>query len=214
MRKRICCSSSVIENQYLIRIMPERTSMRSNSGTSLKNCSTCSSFANPMTRSTPARLYHERSNRTISPPAGKCGTYRWKYQEVVSRSEGAGKATVRQIRGFSLWVMRLITPPFPAEFAAFEHYDNLRLGMRNPVLQFDQFRLELQQLAQIHRTVHRGRMGLFVYAPQFHRQRRLGKFKFVVFIECVCQFGFQPFHSGSGSPGRSWISSPVWFNRR
>jgi hypothetical protein len=39
-RKRSCCSSSVIENQYLISRMPERTSMRSNSGTSWKNCST------------------------------------------------------------------------------------------------------------------------------------------------------------------------------
>ena len=39
-RKRICCSSSVIENQYLIRMMPERTSMRSNSGTERKNSST------------------------------------------------------------------------------------------------------------------------------------------------------------------------------
>ena len=40
MRKRICCSSSVIENQYLTTVMPERTSMRSNSGTSWKNSST------------------------------------------------------------------------------------------------------------------------------------------------------------------------------
>ncbi len=31
--KRNSCSSSVIENQYLMRMMPERTSMRSNSGT-------------------------------------------------------------------------------------------------------------------------------------------------------------------------------------
>ena len=38
--KRKCCSSSVIENQYLIRMMPERTSMRSNSGTERKNSST------------------------------------------------------------------------------------------------------------------------------------------------------------------------------
>ena len=74
MRKRICCSSSVIENQYLTRRMPERTSMRSNSGTSLKNCSTWSSVAKPMTRSTPERLYQERSKSTISPPAGRCGT--------------------------------------------------------------------------------------------------------------------------------------------
>ena len=37
MVKRRCCSSSVMENQYLIRMIPERTSMRSNSGTERKN---------------------------------------------------------------------------------------------------------------------------------------------------------------------------------
>ena len=74
MRKRSCCSSSVMENQYLIRMIPERTSIRSNSGTSWKNCSTCSEVAKPMTRSTPDRLYQERSNSTISPPEGRWGT--------------------------------------------------------------------------------------------------------------------------------------------
>ena len=73
-RKRSCCSSSVIENQYFTRRMPERTSMRSNSGTSRKNSSTWCSVAKPITRSTPARLYQERSKSTISPPAGRCGT--------------------------------------------------------------------------------------------------------------------------------------------
>jgi len=33
MSKRNCCSSSVIENQYLMRMIPERISIRSNSGT-------------------------------------------------------------------------------------------------------------------------------------------------------------------------------------
>ena len=33
-----------------------------------------SGVAKPMTRSTPERLYQERSNSTISPPEGKCGT--------------------------------------------------------------------------------------------------------------------------------------------
>src|SRR6478735_10444098 len=37
--KRRCCSSSEIENQYFTRIIPDRMSMFSNSGTSTKNCS-------------------------------------------------------------------------------------------------------------------------------------------------------------------------------
>ena len=35
-RKRRCCSSSVIENQYLTSTIPERTSIRSNSGAELE----------------------------------------------------------------------------------------------------------------------------------------------------------------------------------
>jgi hypothetical protein len=55
MRNRMCCSESVIENQYLTSLMPERTSMRSNSGALRKNSATSSSVQKPMTRSTPAR---------------------------------------------------------------------------------------------------------------------------------------------------------------
>src|SRR5450830_562084 len=49
--------------------MPERASMRSNSGAERKNSSYWSSVQKPMTRSTPARLYQLRSNSTISPAA-------------------------------------------------------------------------------------------------------------------------------------------------
>ena len=68
---RRSCSASLTENQYLIRMVPSRTSIRSNSGQLRKNSWTCSSVAKPITRSTPARLYQLRSNRTISPAAGR-----------------------------------------------------------------------------------------------------------------------------------------------
>ena len=55
-------------------MMPERTSIRSNSGHERMNSAYSSSVQKPMTRSTPARLYQERSNRTISPAAGRCAT--------------------------------------------------------------------------------------------------------------------------------------------
>ena len=73
-KNRRYCSSSVIENQYLMSLIPERTSMRSNSGTERKNSSTSSSVQKSITRSTPARLYQLLSKSTISPAAGKCGT--------------------------------------------------------------------------------------------------------------------------------------------
>src|SRR4030042_2857822 len=95
-------------------MIPERTSIRSNSGTERRNSAYSSSVQKPITRSTPARLYQLRSNKTISPSAGRWATYLWKYHGVFSRSVGAGSATTRQTRGFRLSVMRLITPPLPA----------------------------------------------------------------------------------------------------
>ena len=73
-RNRRSCSSSLTENQYLMSEIPDRSSMFSNCGQDRRNSSTSSSVAKPMTRSTPARLYQERSNRTISPAAGSCST--------------------------------------------------------------------------------------------------------------------------------------------
>ena len=52
--------------------MPLRTSIRSSSGASRMNSMYSAGVQKPMTRSTPARLYQERSNITISPAAGRC----------------------------------------------------------------------------------------------------------------------------------------------
>ena len=70
--KRVICSLRDTENQNLIRMMPSRTSIRSNSGACRMNSSYSSSVQKPMTRSTPARLYQDRSNMTISPSVGRC----------------------------------------------------------------------------------------------------------------------------------------------
>ena len=72
------------------------------------------SVQKPITRSTPARLYQERSNSTISPPAGRWATYRWKYHWVFSFSVGVGNAATRTTRGFVRSTIRLIVPPLPA----------------------------------------------------------------------------------------------------
>ena len=72
--KRFSCSSSLTENQYLMRVMPERINIRSNSGQARRNSRYSSSLQKPITRSTPARLYQERSNSTISPAEGRCAT--------------------------------------------------------------------------------------------------------------------------------------------
>lgn len=74
LRKRSCCSVSLTENQYLRSRIPSSTSIRSKTGHWRRN-SWCSALVQkPITCSTPARLYQERSNSTISPPAGNCST--------------------------------------------------------------------------------------------------------------------------------------------
>src|SRR5664280_1416451 len=62
--KRRSCSSSLTENQYLIRMTPERISIRSNSGAVLRKSWYSPSVQKPITCSTPARLYQLRSNST------------------------------------------------------------------------------------------------------------------------------------------------------
>src|SRR5436190_8827801 len=58
--KRRSCSESLTENQYLIRIIPERTIMRSNSGQERINSWYSSSVQKLITLSTPALLYQLR----------------------------------------------------------------------------------------------------------------------------------------------------------
>lgn len=53
-RKRLSCSLSLTENQYLTRIMPERTSIHSNSGQTRINSQYASSLQNLITCSTSA----------------------------------------------------------------------------------------------------------------------------------------------------------------
>ena len=72
--KRRCCSSALTENQYFSTTIPERTSIRSNSGQLRRNSWCSSSVQKPITHSTFERLYQLRSNRTISPAAGRCST--------------------------------------------------------------------------------------------------------------------------------------------
>jgi len=58
---RANCSSRVTENQYLYSRIPDRTSIRSNSGACRMNSRYSEGVQNPITRSTPARLYQDRS---------------------------------------------------------------------------------------------------------------------------------------------------------
>ena len=70
---RRVCSFSLTSSQYLSRITPDSTITRSTCGTIFRNFLASSSLQNPITRSTPARLYQLRSKITTSPAAGRYG---------------------------------------------------------------------------------------------------------------------------------------------
>ena len=121
--------------------------MRSNSGASRMNSQYSSSVVKPITRSTPARLYQERSNMTISPAAGRCGTYRWKYHWDRSRSVGLTSATTVAPRGLRCSVKRLIVPPLPAASRPSNTSHDPLPGGLHPVLQLDE--LDLQRPLEV-----------------------------------------------------------------
>jgi hypothetical protein len=54
-------------------MIPESTIACSTPGAMARNRSASSSVQNPITRSTPARLYQLRSKIATSPAAGRCG---------------------------------------------------------------------------------------------------------------------------------------------
>ena len=90
---------SETENQYLRSMIPSSMSICSKIGAWRRNRSYSASVQKPMTRSTPARLYQDRSKMTISPADGRWAMYFWKYHCVFSRSLGAGSAEIRTCRG-------------------------------------------------------------------------------------------------------------------
>ena len=72
--KRVRCSDWVTENHSLVSEKPLSTSISSNSGAWRRKISYSRSVQKPITRSTPARLYQDRSNSTISPAVGSWET--------------------------------------------------------------------------------------------------------------------------------------------
>src|SRR3984893_249498 len=123
---RLVCSSGLASSPYFSRVIPSSTMAFSTPGIICRKCLACSSVQNPITRSTPARLYQLRSKITTSPAAGRCGMYRWAYICDFSRSVGAGSATTRKMRGLTRSVIALIVPPLPAPSRPSKRMQTLR----------------------------------------------------------------------------------------
>ena len=73
----------------------------------------CSSVANPSTRSTSTRPYHDRSNTDMPPQPGMDGQKRQRKWWRFSSKVGAANCVTRTWRGSSGATSRLIAPPLP-----------------------------------------------------------------------------------------------------
>ena len=74
LQSRVRCSDWVTENHSLVREKPLSVSISSNWGAWRRKISYSRSVQKPITRSTPARLYQDRSKSTISPAVGSWAT--------------------------------------------------------------------------------------------------------------------------------------------
>ena len=83
---------------------------------------------------------------TISPAAGRCGTYRWKYHCVRSRSVGAGRATTLRDAGIQELRDPLDRRALARGIPALEDHDDPRMGRLHPRLHVDELRLKAPQL--------------------------------------------------------------------
>ena len=84
MVNRVRCSARDTENHSLTSWMPLSTNAFSRPGACCRNSRCSAAVQKPMTGSTTARLYQDRSNSTISPAEGSRLKYRWKYHWVAS----------------------------------------------------------------------------------------------------------------------------------
>ena len=155
---RLCsrrvCSSALTSSQYFRSRIPESTIAFSKPGASSRKRVVCSSVQNPITRSTPARLYQLRSKITTSPPAGRCGTYRCTYICVRSRSVGEGRATTRNTRGLHALGDGLDRAALARGVASLEDDADLGAGRLHPLLQGDELGVQLAQLGLVRLALH------------------------------------------------------------
>ena len=148
--KRFSCSSSLSDNQNLTRMIPDRTSARSISGQVRTKSSYSSAVQNPMTFSTPARLYQLRSNSTISPAGGQV---RDVALEVPLRALALGRLVQRDdpaVAGVEPLDDPLDGPALAGGVAPLEDHDDPQALVADPLLQADQ--LDLQPLELLPRS--------------------------------------------------------------
>ena len=132
-----------------MRMIPERTSIRSNSGQERRNSRYSSSVQKPMTRSTPARLYQLRSKqdhlagrRQVSDVALEIplaplalGRRRQRHDPGVPRIEAQRDGLDRAA--------------LAGRVAAFEDDGDLEPFVADPLLELDELDLEPGELAQV-----------------------------------------------------------------
>ena len=148
-RKRRFCSSSVIENQYLMRMIPARASMRSNSGTDWKNSSYCC---------VGAEAHHALDAGAVVPGAVEQHHFAAGRQMrdvaleiplralALARRRQRGDAADARIEALR---DALDDAALAGGVAPLEQHHDFELLVDDPVLQLDELALQPQQLLEI-----------------------------------------------------------------
>ena len=145
----------MIENQYLTSLMPERTSIRSNSGTSWKNC---------LDLGLAGEAHHPLDAGAVVPGAVE-------QHDLAAGRQMRDVALEVPLRPLALGRRRqgddaadarvealgdaLDGAALARRVAALEQHDQLVAGVLHPVLQLDQLRLQPEQLVEIDPAVDR-----------------------------------------------------------
>ena len=107
------------------------------------NSSYSSSLQNPITRSTTARLYQERSNRTISPLVGQVSHVALEVPLAPLALGRRGRAPPPGApRGLRCSVNRLIVPPFASGVTTLEEDHQTLVCFLDPDLGLEEFDLQ------------------------------------------------------------------------
>ena len=127
--KRLSCISWPRSSQNLKKMMPSRTICFSKRGVSSRKCWCCSGVQKPMTGSTPARLYQERSKVTNSPAVGKCVDVALVVPLAALGLGRLGQRHVARGSGVHVFAQRLDRAALAGRVAPLEHAACARLPL-------------------------------------------------------------------------------------
>ena len=194
MRKRSCCSSSVIENQYLTRRMPERTEHALELGDVAEEL---------LDLALGGEAHHPLDAGAVVPRAveehdlaagGQVGDVALEVPLGLLALGRGGERDGADDAGVEALGDALDDAALAGAVAALEDDDDLLAVVDDPVLEADELGLEAQELAEVDPPVELVGMALAVDAGDLAREHRVVDLDLGLLVEAVEQLGLEPVH--------------------